>query len=108
MDKTRWNEIQAVILFAIALLVFISLATFSFSDMGQFTSRPNVSARNFAGLFGVYAGFALFFLMGLSSYVIPLLVLTWALSRLSGVTPQKIYFKILLEKTKLNFKLSQH
>jgi len=94
MDKTKWNEIQAVILFAIALLIFISLVTFTFSDMAQFTSRPNIPVRNFAGLFGVYVGSVLFFLMGFSSYVIPLLVLSWAFSRLLGVTPQKIYFKV--------------
>ena len=94
MDKTRWNEIQAIILFAAAILIFTSLVTFSFSDLSLFTSRPNVPVRNFAGLFGVYLGAVLFFIMGLSSYVIPLLVLSWAVARLSGVTPQKIYFKI--------------
>lgn len=94
MDKTKWNEIQAVILFAIALLILISLATFTFSDMAQFTSRPNLPVRNFAGLFGVYVGSVLFFLMGFSSYVIPLLIVSWAFSRLLGVTPQKIYFKV--------------
>ena len=94
MDKTRWNEIQAIILFAAAILIFTSLITFSFSDLSLFTSRPNVPVRNFAGLFGVYLGAILFFVMGLSSYVIPLLILSWAVARLSGVTPQKIYFKI--------------
>lgn len=94
MDKTRWNEIQAIILFAIAILIFISLGTFSFSDLKPFTSHPNIPIRNFAGLFGAYLGSALFFVMGLSSYVIPLLILSWAIARLSGVMPQKIYFKI--------------
>ncbi len=94
MDKTRWNEIQAIILFAIAILIFISLVTFSFSDLKQFTSHPNVPARNFAGLFGVYIGTTLFFVMGLSSYVMPLLILSWAIARLSGIKAQKIYFKI--------------
>jgi len=94
MDKIRWNEIQAVILFAIAILIFTSLVTFSFSDLSLFTSKPNVPVRNFAGLFGVYIGASLFFVMGMSSYVIPLLILSWAVARLYGITPQKIYFKI--------------
>lgn len=94
MDKTKWNEIQAIILFAIAILIFISLATFDFSDLGIFTSRPNYPVRNFAGLFGAYLGAGLFFIMGLSAYVIPLLILTWALARFSGITPQKLYFKM--------------
>ncbi len=94
MDKTRWNEIQAIILFTIALLIFASLITFSFSDLSIFTSKPNVPVKNFAGLFGVYIGAGLFFLMGLSSYVLPILIITWAVARLYGITPQKIYFKL--------------
>ena len=94
MDKTRWNEIQAIILFAIAILIFTSLLTFSFSDLAIFTSKPNVPVHNFAGLFGVYIGAALFFIMGLSSYVIPVLIVSWAVARLYGITPQKIHFKL--------------
>jgi S-DNA-T family DNA segregation ATPase FtsK/SpoIIIE len=94
MDKTRWNEIQAIILFAIAILIFTSLITFSFSDLSAFTSKPNIPVRNLAGLFGVYIGAALFFLMGLSSYVIPLLIISWAVARLYGITPQKVHFKL--------------
>ena len=94
MDKTRWNEIQAIILFAIAILIFTSLITFSFQDLSVFTSRPNIPVKNFAGLFGVYLGAALFFTMGLSSYVIPLLIISWAVARLYDVTPQKVHFKL--------------
>lgn len=95
IDKpNKWNEIQAVVLFAIAALIFISLASFSFSDIGLFTSRLNAPVRNFAGIFGAFAGGALFFVMGLSSYVIPLLVLSWAVARLFGIKAQKVYFKI--------------
>ena len=94
MDKRRWNEIQAIILFAIAILVFISLATFDFSDLEIFTSKVNSPIKNFAGLFGAYLGGFLFFIMGLSSYCIPLLILSWAVARFSGITPQKLYFKL--------------
>jgi S-DNA-T family DNA segregation ATPase FtsK/SpoIIIE len=94
MDKTKWNEIQAVILFAAALLVFISLVTFDFSDLAMFASRPNQPVKNLAGVFGAYLGAVLFFIMGLSSYVVPLLMLTWAIARFSGLTPQKLYFKL--------------
>lgn len=94
MDKTKWNEIQAVILFAIAVLVFISFVTFDFSDIQLFTSKVNQPVKNFAGLFGAYLGAIMFFIMGLSAYVIPVLIVSWAMARFSGVTPQKLYFKI--------------
>lgn len=94
LDKTRWNEIQAIILFAIALLIFISFITFDFSDISLFTSKVNHPIRNFAGLFGAVFSAIMFFIMGLSAYVIPILILSWAISRFSGITPQKLYFKI--------------
>lgn len=94
MDKTKWNEIQAIILFAIALLIFISFLTFDFSDIQLFTSKANYPVKNFAGLFGAYLGAIMFFIMGLSAYVIPALILSWAVARFSGITPQKLYFKI--------------
>lgn len=94
MDKTKWNEIQAIILFAIALLVFISFISFDQSDISLFTSSVNYPLGNRVGLFGAYLGAVMFFIMGLSAYVIPFLILFWALARLSGATPQKLYFKI--------------
>jgi S-DNA-T family DNA segregation ATPase FtsK/SpoIIIE len=94
LDKTRWNEIQAIVFFAIALLIFISFITFDFSDIPLFTSKVNHPIRNFAGLFGAYLGAIMFFIMGLSAYVIPVLILSWAIARFSGITAQKLYFKI--------------
>ena len=88
------NEIQAIILFGLALLILMCLVSFSFDDLARFTARPNVPVRNFAGLIGVYVGAALYIVMGISSYVIPLLILSWAVARLFGVTPQKVHFKI--------------
>jgi S-DNA-T family DNA segregation ATPase FtsK/SpoIIIE len=94
LDKTKWNEIQAIILFAAALLILISFVTADLSDISLFTSRVNEPVRNFAGVIGAVFSAFMFFIMGLSAYVIPLLILVWAVARLSGVTPQKLYFKI--------------
>ncbi len=94
MEQNKKNEILAVLLLAVAVLLLISLVTFDFDDLKLFTSRPNLPMRNFAGLFGAYIGSALFFIMGLSSYVVPALIFTWALARFWGIKPQKVYFKI--------------
>jgi len=94
MNKTKLNEIQAILLFAIALIVFISFITFDFSDLQLFTSKVNHPVRNFAGLFGAYLGALMFFIMGMSAYCLPILILVWAIARFSGVTPQKLYFKV--------------
>jgi DNA segregation ATPase FtsK/SpoIIIE, S-DNA-T family len=94
IDKTKWNEIQAIILFAIAIFILISFLTFDLYSLEQFTSKPTSPAKNFVGLCGTYMGLVFFFIMGLSAYVIPALVLSWAFARLSGIKAQKLYFKI--------------
>ena len=94
IDKKKWNEIQAIILFAVALLIFVSFITFDFSDIALFTSKVNHPIRNFAGLSGAIFGAIMFFIMGLSAYVIPVLILSWAIARFSGVEPQRLYYKI--------------
>lgn len=94
MNKTKWNEIQAILLFAAALLILISFITFDYSDLGLFTSKVNHPVRNFAGLFGAYLGTIVFFTMGMSAYCLPILILVWAIARFSGITPQKLYFKV--------------
>ncbi|MCX5666321.1 MAG: DNA translocase FtsK [Candidatus Omnitrophica bacterium] len=94
MDKSKWNEIQAILLFAIAILIFISFVTFDFSDLQLFTSKVNHPVKNFAGLFGAYLGAIMFFVMGMSAYCLPILILIWAIARFSGITPQKLYFKV--------------
>jgi DNA segregation ATPase FtsK/SpoIIIE, S-DNA-T family len=32
--------------------------------------------------------------MGMSAYCLPILILVWAIARFSGITPQKLYFKV--------------
>jgi len=94
MDEKKRNEIYGIVLIAIGTLVLISLISFDFNDLKAFTSRPNYPIRNFAGIFGAYIGLGLFCVMGLSAYVIAILVFMWALARFWGLTPQKIYLKI--------------
>ena len=36
----------------------------------------------------------MFFIMGMSAYCLPILILVWAVARFSGIIPQKLYFKM--------------
>ncbi|MCX5667473.1 MAG: DNA translocase FtsK 4TM domain-containing protein, partial [Candidatus Omnitrophica bacterium] len=36
----------------------------------------------------------MFFIMGMSAYCLPILILVWAIARFSGITPHKLYFKV--------------
>ena len=77
MKQERINEIWGVLLFALSVLVFVSLITYDPNDLRIFTSNPNVYTHNYAGIIGAYVAAALFSLIGFSAYIIPALTLTW-------------------------------
>ncbi len=94
MDQSRKNEILAISLLALTLFLLASFISFDFNDLGLFSSRPNSPIKNYTGIVGAYiAGFC-FFTIGFSSYVLPILILIWAVARFMGLAPQKLYLKI--------------
>ncbi len=93
MDQTKKNEIIAVVLFAISVFLFLSLFTFSERDLSFYTSSPNVATHNATGVIGAYIGGILLLFIGKAAYVIPLLILVWAVSRLMQVEHSKVIFK---------------
>jgi S-DNA-T family DNA segregation ATPase FtsK/SpoIIIE len=75
--ERRLNEVKGVILVAVGLMVFASLIRFDRADLVFFTSHPNLPPKNLLGVFGAYLGGFLVFLFGnISSFIIPLLVIT--------------------------------
>lgn len=89
------NEVIAILLFAVSIFLFMSLLTFDYGDISSFSSTINSSTRNFAGIIGAYTACGLKIIMGTSSYAIPLLILFWAIMRLSGGKPENIYFNMI-------------
>ena len=95
MKQERINEIWGVLLFAITILIFVSLISYDHNDLPWFTSQPNVYTKNYAGIVGAGVAAALFSLIGFSAYVIPVLTATWSIGKFLGKVPQKFYFKLL-------------
>jgi len=95
ISPERKNEIWGVLFFAISILVFLSLISYNPNDLSVFTSDPNTHTRNLAGIIGAYLAFGLGFMVGKGAYIVPILCLSWALSKFWGKTPQKFYVKIL-------------
>ncbi|MFH1836804.1 MAG: DNA translocase FtsK [Candidatus Omnitrophota bacterium] len=93
MDQTRKNEIIAVILFTGSLFLFLSLFTFSESDLAFYTSSSNHDLHNVTGVVGVYIGGILRFLIGRAAYVVPMLIFVWGVSKLIQSEERKLYFK---------------
>jgi S-DNA-T family DNA segregation ATPase FtsK/SpoIIIE len=94
LDNARKNEIIAVILFAVSLFLLLSILSFDEHDLSIYTSSPNPSYRNIAGVTGAYTGGALIFLVGKASYLFPLLVLIWGVSRLFQIEQKRVFFKM--------------
>ena len=94
MKQERINEIWAVVLFALTVIVFISLFSFDPADAPFYTSGMDRPVGNFAGIVGAYLAGVFVFLLGKASFVIPMLTLVWAIGRLTGNVPEKSYSKI--------------
>ncbi len=95
MKQERINEIWGVLLFALSVLILISLISYDPNDLQVFTSNPNIYTRNYAGLLGAYVAAFLFNLIGFSAYIIPVLTATWAVGKFLNKVPQKFYYKLL-------------
>ena len=75
----HWNEMVGLLLFAIGLLITLSLVSYSAIDPCFSVSGSGAAIRNTIGIIGAYLSDALLHLFGLSAYVIPLLMLVYAL-----------------------------
>ncbi len=72
-DFSRANEIVAVILSALAVLIFLSLITFSSNDPSLNTSSSG-ETQNWVGVVGAYIADILFQAVGLTAYFLPILL----------------------------------
>jgi DNA segregation ATPase FtsK/SpoIIIE, S-DNA-T family len=93
MNQQRINEIVGFIYVAIAILVFVSLVSFDPADLDVFVSTPHANANNFVGVIGAYLGAFLFFCIGQSAYIIPVLCMIWAIDRFTSQQPQRSLIK---------------
>jgi S-DNA-T family DNA segregation ATPase FtsK/SpoIIIE len=100
MIKERLNEITAVILLSLSVIVLISLISYTPGDISFYTSHPNVPARNLVRAFGAYLSWALIFSFGWSSFIFPLALFWLAIRKFSKTSqrswPQAIGFLVLL------------
>jgi S-DNA-T family DNA segregation ATPase FtsK/SpoIIIE len=74
----HWNEIVGLLLFAVGLLVLLGLLSYSATDPCFSFSGSGGEIKNRIGIIGAYLSDALLHLFGISSYLIPLLLLGYA------------------------------
>jgi S-DNA-T family DNA segregation ATPase FtsK/SpoIIIE len=101
MRERRLNEIKAIIILSLGLILFASLVSFVREDLPFYTSHPNVPAKNWIRSFGAYLAGFLLLLIGWSSYIIPIFIVWLAIKMFLGRTldlrlPQYLGFGIFL------------
>ncbi len=72
MKQEHISEIKGVVIIAVSILIMASLISWTPQDIPFYSSQPNMPAKNFVGIFGAYLSGVLFFLFGISSFLIPL------------------------------------
>ena len=87
------EEVIGVISVMGSLYFFLSLFTHSIRDPVPFfrTTEPPEPLRNLGGMAGAYVSGWLFIFFGLSSYIIPVMIITFGIRRLLGTKGHKIY-----------------
>ncbi len=104
ISPDRKSEIFGVLLWALALFIFLSLVTYSYSGDAKFFnqelswSKPGKlfthPIRNQAGIMGALVSYALYYLLGLSSFFLPIILVFWGTNFLF-----KTEFSTLFKKT---------
>jgi len=84
MKQEHIDEIKAIIVLAIGMLLFASLLSYVPEDLAWFTSHPNVPPKNLIGNIGAYIAGSLNFVLGYSAYFIVLYMFFWSWNKFSS------------------------
>jgi len=74
----HWNEVIGLLLFAIGLLILLSLVSYNAADPCFSVSSSGGETKNYIGIIGAYLSDALLRLFGLSAYFIPIFLFGYA------------------------------
>jgi len=87
ISTQRKDEILGVLLWALALFILLSLFTYSYSRDTRFLNQElswsnldklfNHSIRNQAGIMGALVSYSLYYLLGLSAFFLPAVLIFW-------------------------------
>lgn len=78
MKQEHINEIKAILVLAVGMLVLASLWSFTPEDLSWYTSQPNHPPQNLIRHTGAYLAGALLFVFGYSSYFLVLIIFFWS------------------------------
>jgi S-DNA-T family DNA segregation ATPase FtsK/SpoIIIE len=96
IKEKRTSEIIGVLLFALAILVFVSLITYHFGDVPHESDSPNRPPGNWVGIVGAYLAYGIFFALGrIISFVVPLAIAFWGIVKCRDIRTGKWPLRIV-------------
>jgi len=84
MKQEHINEIKAIVILAVGMILLASLVSFAPNDLPWFTSQPNVPAKNLIRISGAYIAGSLLFVFGYSSYALVIFSFFWSWNKFSS------------------------
>ncbi|MFA5087896.1 MAG: DNA translocase FtsK [Candidatus Omnitrophota bacterium] len=84
MKTEHINEVKAIIILAVGLILFASLISFVPEDLPWYISHPNLPAKNMIGIAGAYLAGSLLFVFGYSIYSLVLFLFFWSWNKFSS------------------------
>ncbi|MCW5963764.1 MAG: DNA translocase FtsK 4TM domain-containing protein, partial [Bryobacterales bacterium] len=98
--RSRWVEGAGLLLFALSVLVWLSLLTYSVDDPSWNSAAGTGGARNWVGVAGSYAADLALQSLGLAAFTLPLFLLAlslrWIRSQEIGSIPARLVGAMLL------------
>jgi len=91
MKQEHINEIIAILVLALGMILLASLISFVPEDLSWYTSNPNIPAKNLIRITGAYIAGAAFFVFGLSAYALVVFLFFWSWNKF---TSREIRFTI--------------
>jgi S-DNA-T family DNA segregation ATPase FtsK/SpoIIIE len=84
MKQEHINEIKAIVILSIGMILLASLVSFVPEDLPWYTGTPNVPAQNFIRITGAYLAGILLFVFGYSSYALVVILFFWSWNKFSS------------------------
>jgi len=79
MKNKYIEEVIGIIFLAASILVFLSLASYTYHDLSWYTAHPNIPVKNIINVFGAYLAGILYFVLGHASFLIPLILFIYSM-----------------------------
>lgn len=84
MKQEHINEIKAIVILSLGMILLASLISFVPEDLPWYTSVPNIPAKNFIRITGAYLSGTLLFVFGYSSYALVVILFFWSWNKFTS------------------------